>query len=257
MEIIYAHDEHQLDPRIDSFEIISLIGKGAHSEVFQVRKKDNAMIYAMKTVKIPKKEESIILEQIINEKTVLSQLNHPFIIQMHYAFQNSEHLFIVMDFCPGGELFYYINNYKTLSEYEARLVICEIILALEYMHSKGIIYRDLKPENILIDMDGHIKLADFGLSKTHFKPTTFSTTFCGSPEYMCPEILLHQKYNFTADYYCLGAVYFELLTGIFIIRDCHHTIIRARKKCLKQLNTLSWLSHPTLVLSVETFFVSY
>ena len=119
-----------------------------------------------------------------------------------------------MDFCPGGELFFHLHNIGRLNEHQARFYFVEIVLGLEHMHKKLIIYRDLKPENILIDIDGHIKLTDFGLSKDHMSKTTLTKSFCGSPEYMSPEMLIGAGHSQAVDFYSLGALLYEMLTGL-------------------------------------------
>jgi len=119
-----------------------------------------------------------------------------------------------MDLCAGGELFYLLHKRGKLPEHVAKFYFSEILLGIEYLHSKGIVYRDLKPENVLIDIDGHIKLADFGLSKILETKSSLTNSFCGSPEYMSPEMLLGSGHSFGVDYYSLGAILFEMLTGL-------------------------------------------
>ena len=119
-----------------------------------------------------------------------------------------------MDLCAGGELFYLLHQRGRMTAKQAKFYFAEILLGLEYIHSKGIVYRDLKPENVLIDIDGHIKLADFGLSKVLPSQDALTNSFCGSPEYMSPEMLLGFGHGFAVDYYSLGAILFEMLTGL-------------------------------------------
>ena len=119
-----------------------------------------------------------------------------------------------MYLCTGGELFYHLTRFKRLPEEQARFYIAEILLAMEYLHNKGIVYRDLKPENVLLDVDGHVRLADFGLSKQLEHPCASSFSFCGSPEYMSPEMLRREGHDYTLDFYSLGALLFELLSGL-------------------------------------------
>jgi serine/threonine protein kinase len=119
-----------------------------------------------------------------------------------------------MDLCAGGELFYLLHQRGRMSEQQAKFYFAEILLGLEYIHSKGIAYRDLKPENVLLDIDGHIKLADFGLSKVLPTFDSLTNSFCGSPEYMSPEMLMGCGHGFAVDYYSLGAILFEMLTGL-------------------------------------------
>jgi len=119
-----------------------------------------------------------------------------------------------MDLCAGGELFYLLHQRGRLDPEAAKFYFAEILLGLEFIHSKGIVYRDLKPENVLIDIDGHAKLADFGLSKVLASHETLTNSFCGSPEYMSPEMLLGTGHGFGVDYYSLGAILYEMLTGL-------------------------------------------
>lgn len=119
-----------------------------------------------------------------------------------------------MDFCPGGELFYHLHNLGRLAEDQARFYISEIVLGLEFLHGSDVIYRDLKPENILLDLDGHIKITDFGLSKQFIQKRDKSFSFCGSPEYMSPEMLKGQGHGREIDFYNLGALLYEMLTGL-------------------------------------------
>lgn len=119
-----------------------------------------------------------------------------------------------MDFCPGGELFYHLHNLGRLAEDQARFYISEIVCGLEYLHTLDVIYRDLKPENILLDLDGHVKITDFGLSKRDIRKRDKSFSFCGSPEYMSPEMLQGQGHGREVDFYSLGALLYEMLTGL-------------------------------------------
>ena len=120
---------------------------------------------------------------------ILERLDHPFIVKLHFAFQNPERLYFVIDFLNGGELFYHLNNSKFFSEERTKFYAAEIILALDCLHKSGVIYRDLKPENVLLDAEGHLKLTDFGLSKLQPSGDKMTYTFCGTPEYLAPEIV--------------------------------------------------------------------
>lgn len=152
------------------------------------------------------------LKQIENERLIMNLTNHPFIVKLYWAFQTNTTLNFVMDLCVGGELFYRLKQAKRLNEKEAKFYMVELLLAFEFLHSKNIVYRDLKPENVLIDIDGHIKLADFGLSKVI--KNKHSSSFCGSPEYMSPEMLRGETHDLRLDIYCLGALLYEMLTGL-------------------------------------------
>ena len=154
------------------------------------------------------------MDYVMNEKEILSMIDHPFIMKMHYSFSTKNYLNLVLDFCPGGELFFHIVKQKRFTESVAKFYIAEIILAIEHLHDNDILYRDLKPENVLIDYDGHVKLTDFGLSAMDFTKDSFSDIFCGSPEYMPPEMILKEKYNRMIDFYAVGALLYEMIGGI-------------------------------------------
>ena len=119
-----------------------------------------------------------------------------------------------MDFCPGGELFFHLHNLGRLTEDQAKFYFCEILLAIEFLHSLNIVYRDLKPENVLLDIDGHVRITDFGLSKEGIDKNGRSYSFCGSPEYMSPEMLKALGHGREVDFYSIGALLFEMLTGL-------------------------------------------
>ena len=196
---------------ISSFEIIKVIGKGAYAIVTQVRKRNTGVIYAMKTI-----EKNIVIEEsIINgllaEKEILSSVDSPFIAKLNWAFSTKTKLHFVLDFYPGGDLFYHLRNMPNFSEEQTKFYFAEILVGLEVLHNKKIAYRDLKPENIVIDIDGHVRITDFGLSKMNM--TENSMSFCGSPEYMSPEVLAGGGHSALVDFYCLGALIYEMLLG--------------------------------------------
>ena len=140
-------------------------------------------------------------------------MDHPFVVKLHYAFQTPEKLFFVVDFLNGGALFFHLRKNIKFSESRARFYASEIILALECLHSHGIIYRDLKPENIILDSDGHLKITDFGLSKEGIVDESKAYTFCGTPEYLAPEIILNKGHGKAVDWWSLGAILYEMLSG--------------------------------------------
>lgn len=197
---------------IKSFEIIKVIGEGAYSIVTQVRKKDTGMIYALKSIKKQVIIKERLQQHLLAEKEILSTIDCPFVAKLNWAFQTKNKLHFVMDFYPGGELYYHLRNIHIFTEDQCRFYFAEILLGLEALHSRKIAYRDLKPENIVIDIDGHIRLTDFGLSKIDMYENSMS--FCGSPEYMSPEMLQGKGHGNSVDYYCLGALLYEMLTGL-------------------------------------------
>ena len=133
---------------------------------------------------------------------------------MEAAFETAKFIVFVLDFCSGGELFFLLRKIKRMNEQQAAFYFAEICLGMFYLHKKRIIYRDIKPENILLDCEGHIRIADFGLSKPNMNELDVAYSFCGSPEYMAPEMLLKAGHNFQLDLYCLGALLYELVIGM-------------------------------------------
>jgi serine/threonine protein kinase len=155
-----------------------------------------------------------ILRYALTERNVLGYINHPFIVGLHFAFQTSAKLCLVLDYCPGGDLSKYLRAEKKFSEQKAKYYLCEIILALEELHRRDIIYRDLKPDNVVLDESGHCKLTDFGLSKEGvMEHTTGTGSFCGSVAYLAPEILMKSGHGKAVDWYLLGVIFYEMVVG--------------------------------------------
>jgi protein-serine/threonine kinase len=148
-----------------SFISHQLLGTGSFGEVFLVEKIKCSNYYAMKVLSKQKIVENNLVRYALTERNIMSVAEHPFIVGLNYAFQNNEKLFLILDYCPGGDLAEYLQIEKTFNEDKAKIYACEILLALEELHNKDIIFRDLKPDNIVLDKDGHAKLTDFGLSK--------------------------------------------------------------------------------------------
>lgn len=143
----------------------------------------------------------------------MKRLKHPFIVKLFYAFQSPKHLYIVLEYCPGKDLNCHLDTCERFPENVAKFLIAEVILAIEYLHDKDIIYRDLKPNNILMDKNGHVKITDFGLAKENMVGMEYTGTFCGSPAYLAPELLKEKKFNKASDIYQIGVVLYEFLTG--------------------------------------------
>jgi serine/threonine protein kinase len=155
------------------------------------------------------------LEHAKAEKSVLQKLVHPFLVNLNYSFQTPDKLYFVMDYINGGELFYHLQKDKRFPEDRARFYLAEIACGLEYLHSNGVIYRDLKPENLLLTGDGHICLTDFGLAKEGLLCEDARTsTFCGTPEYLAPEVLNGEEYGKAVDWWSYGTLMYEMLTGL-------------------------------------------
>ncbi|KAI8911685.1 kinase-like domain-containing protein [Gorgonomyces haynaldii] len=199
---------------IDDFELLKVIGKGSFGKVMQVRKKDTNRIYAMKIIKKAHIVERDEVQHTMAERNVLGKLHHPFIVPLKYSFQSAEKLYLCLAFVNGGELFFHLQQEGRFSEDRARFYTAELLCALECLHSLNIIYRDLKPENILLDYTGHIALCDFGLCKLNMKDGNKTNTFCGTPEYLAPEVLIGNGYSKTVDWWTLGILLYEMISGL-------------------------------------------
>ncbi len=188
------------------FEYMKLIGRGTFGRVFQVRKKDTKRIYAMKVLS---KREIAIKKEVthtMGERRILEKsLDCPFLVGLKFSFQSDTELFFVTDYKSGGELFWHLQREGRFTEDRARFYIAELVLALEHLHKYNIVYRDLKPENILLDATGHVALCDFGLSKPDLGNGQLTNTFCGTTEYLAPEVLLDESgYSKLVDFWSLG-----------------------------------------------------
>jgi serine/threonine protein kinase len=204
---------------VDDFEVVKKLGKGSFSNVFLVRKKDTKQYMAMKVLDKTELKRRNQVEHTNTEKSILSQYKHPFLVKLYYSFQNHEKLYMCLEYLHGGELFQHLKEAKRFPENLARFYAAEIILAMEFLHSKDIIYRDIKPENILVDHEGHLKLTDFGLSKEGITSAGGKTagvktrTFCGTPDYLAPEIIKGVSHGKAVDWWGVGVLLFEMMTG--------------------------------------------
>jgi serine/threonine protein kinase len=200
---------------IDDFDLLTVIGQGSFGKVVTARHKASGNIYAMKILDKKNIVDRGEINHTMSERNILQRIRHPFIMTLHFAFQTADKLYLVMDFVNGGELFYHLQNARKFTTERARFYAAEIVLGLEHLHKNGIVYRDLKPENLLLDADGHICMTDFGLSKEGlFTAGDRTNTFCGTPEYLAPEVLLGEDYNKSVDWWSLGTLIFEMLTGL-------------------------------------------
>ncbi|EGR29368.1 protein kinase domain protein [Ichthyophthirius multifiliis] len=198
---------------IDDFVTKVVLGKGTYAKVVLVKKKDNNKYYAMKMIKKEKLQKQRQIDNVLIERNVLEGMNHPFIIKLYYSFQTQYKFYFILEYCPGGELFSLLKKCQVFTEDQTRFYIAQIIVALEYLHSNDIIYRDLKPENVMIDVEGYIRITDFGLSKNKLEGDKLAYSICGTPEYMAPELLRQEGYAKPADWWTLGALVYECLTG--------------------------------------------
>jgi len=229
-------------PRLDSFKMIKVVGKGSFGKVFLVREKQTNEMFALKVLK----KDNIIkrnqVEHTRTERSVLGYVKHPFIVGMNMAFQSKDKLYFVLDYCAGGELFFHLGKVGRFSEPRACFYAAEITLAIEYVHDLDIVYRDLKPENVLLDSKGHVRLTDFGLSKEGISNSSSgANSFCGTPEYLAPEILNRQGHGRAVDWWSLGALLYEMLTGLppFYCSDREKLFAKIRNSTLEYPKYLS------------------
>eukprot|EP01130_Rhizamoeba_saxonica_P015430 TRINITY_DN691_c0_g2_i3.p1 TRINITY_DN691_c0_g2~~TRINITY_DN691_c0_g2_i3.p1 ORF type:complete len:440 (+),score=112.98 TRINITY_DN691_c0_g2_i3:44-1363(+) len=200
---------------VDDFHQLRVIGKGSFGRVVLVKKIDTGTVYAMKILNKHTIIERNEVEHTISERSILTRLRHPFLMKLHYSFQTPDKLYFVMDYVNGGELFYHLQKDKCFPEVRVKFYAAEIVAGLEYLHNNGIIYRDLKPENLLLTSTGHMMMTDFGLSKEGmFSDQERATTFCGTPEYLAPEILNIEPYGKGVDWWSFGTLVYEMLTGL-------------------------------------------
>jgi serum/glucocorticoid-regulated kinase 2 len=200
--------------KIEDFELLKVVGRGSFGKVMQVLKKDTGRIYALKTIRKAHIISRSEVAHTLAERSVLAQINNPFITPLKFSFQSPDKLYFVLAFVNGGELFHHLQKEQRFDINRARFYTAELLCALECLHGFKVIYRDLKPENILLDYSGHIALCDFGLCKLDMKDEDRTNTFCGTPEYLAPELLLGHGYTKTVDWWTLGVLLYEMLTGL-------------------------------------------
>ena len=191
-----------------------MLGKGSFGEVYLVRKNHTEKHYAMKVISKRMIVSQNLSKYIYTEKNVQSSIKHPFIVRLYCAFQNKTKLFMVMDYCGGGDLGRIIERQKRLPLNIAKIYISEVLLGIEELHRREIIYRDLKPDNVVLDEEGHALLTDFGLSKDGMKDDEYTKSFCGSVAYLAPEMLQKSGHGRTVDWYLLGVLLYEMLIGV-------------------------------------------
>ena len=217
LDINTESDSQPLDIKVtySDFEPLKLLGRGSFGEVLLVRLKANKKVYAMK---ILNKKILKLKKQQAHTKTerdLMVKINCPFIVNIKSAFQDASKLYIVSEFMQGGDMFYHMHDGQIIifSNEKTRFYMIELVLALDALHKKNMVYRDLKPENILLDSKGHIKLTDFGLSKILETEDDKAYTICGTPQYLAPEILEKKGYDKAVDWWSLGCVMYEMLVG--------------------------------------------
>jgi len=209
---IAPHEQNSNDVyELNDFTVMKQVGKGAFAKVFQVKRNLDGKVLAMKIMRKDILTNLNQIQHLKNEKQVMqASTGSSFITQLLTTFQDPVHLYMVQEYLPGGDLFYHIKQQGHFDRETAQFYAAEVFFALNYLHNNRIIYRDLKPENVLLDVDGHVKLADFGFAR---QIDDKALTFCGTPSYLAPEIIMKRPYGFPVDWWAYGILIFELLSG--------------------------------------------
>ncbi|KAI8334196.1 kinase-like domain-containing protein [Chlamydoabsidia padenii] len=195
---------------LNHFILEKTVGTGSFGRVHLAQGRTTGRFYAIKALRKQELVDRRQVEHANNERVILRSVDHPFVVKLWDTFQDEGHVFFVMSYVPGGELFRILRKNKSFSESAARFYAAEVLLAIDYLHSLDIAYRDIKPENILLDAEGHVKLADFGFSK---KVTDLTWTVCGTPDYLAPEIIRSQGYTKAVDWWSFGVLIYEMVMG--------------------------------------------
>eukprot|EP00232_Nephroselmis_pyriformis_P015271 CAMPEP_0182890008 /NCGR_PEP_ID=MMETSP0034_2-20130328/22387_1 /TAXON_ID=156128 /ORGANISM="Nephroselmis pyriformis, Strain CCMP717" /LENGTH=359 /DNA_ID=CAMNT_0025023535 /DNA_START=21 /DNA_END=1096 /DNA_ORIENTATION=- len=197
----------------EHFELLRVVGQGAFGKVFQVRKLDTGEIFAMKVLRKDRILEKGHIDYLRTERDVLTSIVHPFIVNLKFSFQTASKLYLILEFINGGHLFFQLYHQGCFDESLAKIYIAEIVLAVAHLHTLGIIHRDLKPENVLLDVEGHVKITDFGLAKGNVTDDFRTNSMCGTMEYMAPEIINATGHGKSVDWWSVGVLLHEMVTG--------------------------------------------
>jgi len=227
------------------FDTITCLGKGTFGTVHLVKQVATGRLFAQKQFrKASLTVQKRLVEQTKTERAILESINrHPFVVKLYYAFQDREKLYLILEYAQGGELFTHLATERMFPEVTAAFYMAEMVLALDHLHhTVGVLYRDLKPENCLLDAEGHLLLTDFGLSKVAVDGHTRSNSFCGTVEYMAPEVILGHHYGHAVDWWSFGVLGFDLLTGSSPFCGPNHA--KTQEKILRQKLVLPYFLSP-------------
>lgn len=218
----------------EDFEIKQVLGIGSFGKVYLVENKNTGKLHAMKSIKKSKIIDYDKVESTKLEEHILLNSEHPFIVGLEYVFKNEKRIYFVMNFVRGGELFKQIIDWRRFEESRAKFYAAQIALALGHLHSQDVVYRDLKPENILIGEDGYVYLTDFGLSRILARDE-IATSFCGTAEYLAPEMVSSSGHNFWIDWWALGILIYEMIVGIppFYHKNRDHMFYLIKEAAIK------------------------
>jgi serum/glucocorticoid-regulated kinase 2 len=211
---ILSNNSLYKEVKLEDFQMIKVVGRGSYGKVCLVEFKPNGELYAMKSLKKDILIDQEQIESTLLEKKILESMDHPFLVGLVFCFQTEDRLYFVMPFLRGGELFQHLRKFRIFDEEKVRFYAAQIGLALEHLHNYGYIYRDIKPENILMDEEGYLKLADFGMAKHLKEKDEMAMSFCGTPEYLAPEIITGVGHNKAVDWWSFGIFIYEMLCGI-------------------------------------------
>lgn len=193
------------------FKILYKIGRGGFGRVYKIQHRKSKSYFALKEMEKVRIISRHSVASIINERFLLSNLRHSFIVNMHCAYQDLHKLYLILDYKEGGDLRYHLSKYKSFNEYQTKFLIACLLVGVEYLHSKNVIHRDLKPENLVLDGRGYLHITDFGVARLWHEDNQNETS--GTPGYMAPEVLFRKNHNKTADYFAIGVITYELMIG--------------------------------------------
>eukprot|EP00128_Syssomonas_multiformis_P014602 Colp12_sorted_trinity150504_noHs@23531 len=195
---------------LDDYDVIRTLGTGSFGRVVLSKNRATGEYVAIKVLKKERVVKTKQVEHTISEKKMLASVSHPYVVNLLSSFQDTRNLYLVLEYVNGGEMFTHLHRFGRFTSDVARFYVAEVVLAFEYLHDLDIVYRDLKPENLLLDHHGHVRITDFGFAK---RVTDRTWTLCGTPEYLAPEIILSRGYGHAVDWWALGILIYEFLTG--------------------------------------------